>query len=554
MRYYHPMNRTGVHPDEWSAEIAVIGGGLGGVAAALAALRAGRRVILTEESAWLGGQLTNQMVPPDEHPWVEAIGRTRSYADLRDRIRDYYRRTYPLHADARQDARLNPGQGQVSALCHEPRVALSVIQEMLAPYEADRQLVVLSEHRPVGVVNHGDRIESVTLENRCTGQRVAVSAPYFIDATELGDLLKLGGVEHVIGSESRADTGELHAVDGPAAPQDQQAFSWCFAIDYLPGQDHTVDRPAGYQFWRDYQPEFWPGSLFSWTDVHPVTLAPRTEPIFAAPDSPRGGVHRDRWNFRRIMSVGQYPPGRYTSDVTTVNWPQIDYWGGALLGVSDAERDKNLQASREQALSFLYWMQTEAPTLDGGAGYPGLRLRPDVSGTPDGLAMRAYIRESRRIVAETRIVEEHVGVLARAQAGLAEGAEHYHDSVGVGSYRIDLHPSTGRGGTPRTYVDVSSFPFEIPFGAMIPQRVDNLLAGGKNIGSTHITNGCYRLHPVEWNIGEAAGAAAAYALQHHIAPRGIRANPRLLRDFQRVLVNQYGIGLEWPDWARTIRN
>ncbi|MGG2474547.1 FAD-dependent oxidoreductase, partial [Rhizobium sp. BR5] len=34
----------------------------------------------------------------------------------------------------------------------------------------------------------------------------------------------------------------------------------------------------------------------------------------------------------------------------------------------------------------------------------------------------------------------------------------------------------------------------------------------KNIGTTHITNGCYRLHPVEWNIGEVAGMLAAYCL------------------------------------------
>jgi hypothetical protein len=37
---------------------------------------------------------------------------------------------------------------------------------------------------------------------------------------------------------------------------------------------------------------------------------------------------------------------------------------------------------------MLYWMQTEAPGLDGGAGYRGLRLRPDVVGTEDGLASR----------------------------------------------------------------------------------------------------------------------------------------------------------------------
>jgi hypothetical protein len=43
-------------------------------------------------------------------------------------------------------------------------------------------------------------------------------------------------------------------------------------------------------------------------------------------------------------------------------------------------------------------------------------------------------------------------------------------------------------------------------GALIPIRMENLLPAAKNIGTTHITNGCYRMHPVEWNIGEAAGA------------------------------------------------
>ena len=70
----------------------VVGGGLGGVAAALAALRAGRSVVLTEEYAWLGGQLTSQAVPPDEHSWVEQFGVTASYRALRDGIREYYRR------------------------------------------------------------------------------------------------------------------------------------------------------------------------------------------------------------------------------------------------------------------------------------------------------------------------------------------------------------------------------------------------------------------------------------------------------------------------------
>lgn len=68
----------------------------------------------------------------------------------------------------------------------------------------------------------------------------------------------------------------------------------------------------------------------------------------------------------------------------------------------------------------------------------------------------------------------------------------------------------------------------------------------KNIGSTHITNGCYRLHPVEWNIGEAAGALAAYCLTHDTAPRAVRNKAKLLKDFQNTLAEKLGFVLEWP--------
>src|SRR3954454_15770862 len=84
---------------ELHADIAIIGGGVGGVAAALAAARAGRRVILSEETDWIGGQLTQQAVPPDEHPWIESFGVTRSYRRLRDGMRAYYREHYPLTAE-----------------------------------------------------------------------------------------------------------------------------------------------------------------------------------------------------------------------------------------------------------------------------------------------------------------------------------------------------------------------------------------------------------------------------------------------------------------------
>ena len=131
-----------------------------------------------------------------------------------------------------------------------------------------------------------------------------------------------------------------------------------------------------------------------------------------------------------------------------------------------------------------------------------------------------------------------------------DSAEPFDDSVGIGSYRIDLHPSTA----PRTYVDISCYPFQIPLGALIPQRVENLLPACKNLGVTHITNGCYRLHPVEWNIGEAAGALAAYCLDEGLTPRQVRNTESHLRAFQDLLSSQLGIPLEWPPYARrTVR-
>ena len=76
-------------------------------------------------------------------------------------------------------------------------------------------------------------------------------------------------------------------------------------------------------------------------------------------------------------------------------------------------------------------------------------------------------------------------------------------------------------------------------------RVQNLLPAGKNLGVTHITNGCYRLHPVEWNIGEAAGLLAAHCLEASLAPRQVREDEARLRDFQALCVRQ-GFELEWP--------
>ncbi|MDD9957063.1 MAG: FAD-dependent oxidoreductase [Anaerolineaceae bacterium] len=515
----------------------MVGGGTGGVAAALAALRLGRRVILSEESDWIGGQFTAQAVPPDEHPWIERTGATRSYMQFAQNVRDYYRRHYPLTDQARGIAHFNPGKGMVSRLCHEPRVALAILEAMLAPWRGSGQLEIWHHHVPVSAESDGDRIRAVTLRNLASGDETTLSADWVLDATEHGDLLELADVEHVVGAESQAQTGELHALPADPDPLDQQAVTWCFAMDWLPGENHVIDRPAGYDIWRGYQADFWPGPQLGWRYPDPVTLEPVQRPLFAS------GAQADFWRYRRILCRDYYSPGAFRSDVTLVNWPQNDYWLGPLVGVPLAEIEANLRAARQLSLSTLHWMQTEAPRHDGGQGYPGLRLRPDIVGTCDGLAKRVYVRESRRIRAEFTVLEQHLGV---EQRGGLVGAEPFPDSVGVGSYRIDLHPGTSG----RNYVDVSCYLFQIPLGALIPQRVENLLPACKNAGVTHVTNGCFRLHPVEWNVGEAAGALAAWCQTQRLQPRQVRGDAELLNDFQTLLRDKFGFVLEWSEYAR----
>jgi hypothetical protein len=239
----------------------------------------------------------------------------------------------------------------------------------------------------------------------------------------------------------------------------------------------------------------------------------------------------------------------------------MDYWVDPETGLGDplvrpntpGRNEAALEKAKELSLSLLYWIQTEAPRKEGGIGYPGLRLRPDLVGTTDGLAKFAYIRESRRIKAQFTVVEQHIGVEARKNLPEPQNmrAEEFSDSVGIGYYRIDLHPSTGGTTSPggRTYVDVPSYRFQIPLGAFIQEsiKVRNLLPAAKNIGTTHITNGCYRLHPVEWNIGEAAGALAAFCLIRNLVPDEVRSNNTHLTTFQGVLTNTLGFVLRWPD-------
>ena len=520
---------------EFSADLVIIGGGLGGCAAALAAARNGLNVIMTEETDWIGGQLTQQAVPPDENTWIETFGGTGSYLALRQGIRDFYFRNYPLTEKARAGRHFNPGNCWVSRIGGEPRVALAVLYEMLAPFLGNGQVRILLRHKAISAATSGARVEAVSVRDLESGHENILRAPFFADATEQGDLLPLTKTEYALGAEAKSETGEAHAKER-AEPDNLQGFTMCFAMDYLAGEDHTMDKPRDYDFWRALTM-----NTSAQKNYHVLNFEENASKRIGFDPETRKGF----FTYRRIADRDLFKPGFYRGDLTVVNWPQNDYSFGLICDVSEAEAKKHIERAKQMSLSLLYWLQTEAPRPDGGAGWKGLRLRPDIVGTTDGLAKYPYIREGRRIKAEFTVREQHVTTVARMQeTGLKKSevrAVQFPDSVGIGHYAMDLHITTrgdhaNYGGT---------LPFQIPLGALIPRRVENLLPACKNLGVTHLTNGCYRLHPVEWNIGEAAGSLAAFCVAQKKEPQEVLKKTELLADFQKLLRTD-GVRLEWP--------
>ncbi|MEM1444785.1 MAG: FAD-dependent oxidoreductase [Planctomycetota bacterium] len=596
---------------ELRVPILLVGGGVGGCAAALALARNGGRCLLAEPTAWVGGQLTAQAVPPDENPWIEPgkyaganpqrnfRGATASYLDYRQRVRAYTKRHRALTDAAMADDALNPGGGWVSHLCHEPRIGEAVLREMFRAF-GDR-IDVRCGWLPMHADRDGAEVRSVTFVQRDPGALgftgwtnndvaeaeavITVTADVVLDATELGELYPLLELPHRIGAEDRAVFGEMHARPDRAVPEDQQAISWCFALTQEPDPgseaDHVSEAPADYETWKAYVPEIvdpegdatqhgpWTGPLFAWRVPGHEAGKPLDLSMVPWPDAPEPG-RLEMWRYRRIVDAAQHADGGAsgrTPDVSVINCVQMDFFRSALLVGLGEPQDGNVftqsvadaevfRQSRRQSEAFLHWIRVDAPRHDTEArtGYPGLRLRGDELGTRDGFAMTPYIREARRPVCRAMLTEAHVGAEQRLAAGHAAldepsavlhtptpACEAFDDAIAIGHYRLDLHPSAaGRGG-----MYAACCPFQIPLGALLPADTSNLIAAGKALGVTHLTNAATRLHPVEWAVGEAAGTLAALAVRAGDAPADFHGDTPRTATLQHALKAQ-GAPLAWP--------
>jgi hypothetical protein len=173
-------------------------------------------------------------------------------------------------------------------------------------------------------------------------------------------------------------------------------------------------------------------------------------------------------------------------------------------------------------------------------------------------------------MAGLRAIDVIQGKLSPTELQWRTRARLYPDSVGIGNYNIDFHPcmassppeAPGNQERPlERQAAETTYPFQIPLRAMIPQKLDNLLVTGKNIATTHITNAAYRVHAIEWSAGAAAGTTAAYALKTGVMPYQMVDNLPLinlyLEDLQRQLTANGNpiafpgmsiLNQNWNDW------
>jgi len=128
------------------------------------------------------------------------------------------------------------------------------------------------------------------------------------------------------------------------------------------------------------------------------------------------------------------------------------------------------------------------------------------------------IRESRRILGD--YVLNIDDFKARAV---------FPDEIGRYCYPVDIHPSKP---DPVRYASFEKEFFEtlrykkgesygIPYRILTPRKLDNLLVAGRCVSSDRGIQGSIRVMPGCYITGQAAGMAAALAIEHHTDTRGI---------------------------------
>lgn len=146
-------------------------------------------------------------------------------------------------------------------------------------------------------------------------------------------------------------------------------------------------------------------------------------------------------------------------------------------------------------------------------------LRDHVEGCEDAFVVYSSpmlgIRDTRNIVGDYVLTEEDF-----------KACREFPDAVGQSGRAMNVHPPFGvaeekdRQWVEPYWTEIPK-PFEIPYRALLPKGLDNILVAGRCISATGLMQGSIRGQAQCMITGQAAGTAAAIAVKHQSSPRSI---------------------------------
>jgi hypothetical protein len=508
----------------WAApptyDVVVVGATPGGIMAAVAAARAGRSVVLLERGGHVGGLPANGLGATD----IGTRGATGGlFLEFVRRVRRHYVERYGPESDQVRDCS--------DGYHFEPHVAEDVFEAMLA--EQNDRLLVL-RRRPFDAEPKDVRVEvgaviAVRVRDLASGATEWYEAKVFIDATYEGDLAAAAGCEYRVGREAREEFGEAmagrlyKAWGGPVGPGSTgqadnaiQAFNFRLCLTKNPDDRVPVPRPARYD-----RSEFLPLA----EDIREgrTTGPPRTGDQVAA-------LFWD--SIGRVLNPVTIPNGKVdannqhlnflSSDLPEENWPwPTSGWDW---------RDRFAERLRDYTLGLVWFAQND-PAVPEAVREKCREWGLARSEFADNghFPRQVYVREGRRVVGEYWFTARD------AVPTTPKGRPPVHaDSITASHYSLDSHAVRKRE-PGRVHLDgffsSPTRPYTVPYGVIVPKRVDGLLTPVP-VSGTHVGFSTLRMEPCWMALGEAAGEAAALAIETNVPPRRV-ATPELQRRLLR---------------------
>ncbi|CAN5654171.1 FAD-dependent oxidoreductase [soil metagenome] len=461
-----------------SVDVLVYGGTPAGIASAIAASREGASVLLVEPTRHVGGMATSGLSHPDFRTFE---GITGAFNDFRNRIEPFYREEYGEDSQQFRDC-LRGTHG-------EPHVNERIFEQMLSGASGVSVAKGSTLTDLKASDQEGDRraITEVSFQSLDDASPLRVSARIVIDASYEGDLMALAGVESRVGREGRDEYGESLA---PDEPDDQlQGYNFRMVMTQDPANRVEVQKPEGYRR-KDFE------------GVLPLFEDGRLQKVFDFPS---------RCVFKAHIPV--LPNGKY--DINDVSGGAVRLsMPGENLGwpEGDAEtRSEIFNHHMRYHVGLLWFLQHDEAIpqhlRDEARSWGWCR---DEFTDNDHLPWQLYVREARRMVG--------VRVFTEADTDPAPDdarSVFQHDAIALGDYGPNCHGTAHEG--PRFggrhigefYKGVA--PYQIPYGVLLPQEINNLLVPGA-VSASHVGFCALRLEPIWMSLGQAAGVAAQVSL------------------------------------------